>query len=166
MQDFFDSASNGNVSDVKKHLDEGVRVDSQDENGNTALILASWKGHEAVCELLITRGCNVDKQSRKDGDTALIRAAAFGHEAVCELLITRGCNVNMQDKTGGTALIWAAENDEIPVVISLIKAGCDYSLRDKEGRCAMDILRQYRPDEVEEVQVSRSPTAVVTHSLI
>ena len=154
MQVFFDAAREGNISDVNKHLDDGVHADSQDENGNTAWMLAFRGGHEAVCELLITRGCNVDKQSRKDGDTALIRAAAFGHEAVCELLITRGCNVNMQDKTGGTALIWAAENDEIPVVISLIKAGCDYSLRNNQSKSGMDWLRERHPDKVKEVQVS------------
>ena len=52
------------------------------------------------------------------------------------------------------------------IVISLIKAGCDYSLRNKNGKSAMDYLRERHPDKVEEVQVSRSPTAVVTHSLI
>ena len=132
MQDFFDSARDGNISDVKKRLDDGVHKDSQDENGDTALICASDSGHEAVCELLITRGCNVD----------------------------------MKDNGGWTALMRASHNGHIPVVISLIEAGCDYSLRDKKGESAMDILRERYPDKVKEVQVSRSPSAVVTHSLI
>ena len=166
MQDFFNSALNGNISDVKKRLNDGVDKDSQDEYGYTALIWASARGHEAVCELLITRGCNVDMQT-KDGNTALMRASWAGHKAVCELLITRGCNLDMQDFYGGaTALIYASSNGQIPVVISLIEAGCDYSHRDNEGKSAMDKLRQYHPDKVKEVQVSRSPTAVVTHSLI
>ena len=139
MDAFFNSAREGNISDVKKRLDEGVRADSQNEKGNTALMWASQNGHKAVCELLITRGCNVD----------------------------------MQDKGGNTALMFASYNGRIPVVISLIEAGCNYSLRNKDyslrnvfGKSAMDILREEHPAKVKEVQVSRSPTAVVTHSLI
>ena len=132
----------------------------------TALIWASIYGRREVCELLITRGCNLDMQAN-DGRTALIWASGTkGNEAVCELLITRGCNVDMQDKDGWTALILASYKGRIPVVISRIKAGCDYSLRSKEGKSAMDYLREKHPDKVKEVQVSRSPTAVVTHSLI
>ena len=132
MQDFINSAQNGNISDVEKRLDQGVRKDSQNEHGDTALIWASWNGHKAVCELLIARGCNVD----------------------------------MQSKYGMTALIAASHNGKIPIVISLIEAGCDQSLRNKEGKSAMDYLREKHPDKVKEVQVSRSPTAVVTHPLI
>ena len=99
MQNFFNSAENGNISDVKRRLDDGINKDTQNENGYTALMYASYHG-------------------------------------------------------------------EIPIVISLIEAGCDYSLRNKEGKSAMDYLREEHPDKVKEVQVSRSPTAVVTHSLI
>ena len=125
MQDFINSARDGNISDVKKHLDDGVHKDSQNEEGYTALIFASANGQKAVCELLITRGCNVDMQT-KDGRTALIWASGNGHEAVCELLITGGCNVDMQNKDGDTALILASYHGRIPIVISLIEAGCDY----------------------------------------
>ena len=134
----------------------------QNKNGWTALIRASANGDKAVCELLITRGCNVDMQD-KDGSTALIYASLNGHEAVCELLITRGCNVDMQDKNGWTALMWASDKGKIPVVIFLIEAGCDYSLRDKIGRSAVDTLREKHPHDAKEVQVSYSPTAVITH---
>ena len=164
-EDFINSARDGNISDVKKRLDDGVHVNSQNEYGFTALIWASAKGHKEICDLLITHGCNVDMQD-KDGSTALIWASNNEHEAVCELLITRGCNVDMQDKDGSTALMNASYRGRISVVISLIKAGCDQSLRDEEGKSAMDILRKEHPGKVKQVQVSRSPTAVVTHSLI
>ena len=139
-------------------------MDSKNEVGTTALMLASKKGYKEICELLITRRCNVDMQNN-NGSTALITASINGHEAVCELLITRRCNVDMQNKNGDTALILASYHG-IPTVISLIEAGCDFSLRNKEGKSAMDYLREEHPDKVKEVQVSRSPTAVVTHSLI
>ena len=128
-------------------------------------MVASRCGQKAVCKLLITRGCNLDMQN-DIGITALIFASVNGFEAVCECLITNGCNLDIQDGDARTALMWASYHGHIPVVISLIKAGCDYSLRTREGTSAMDILRERHPDKVEEVQVSRSPTAVVTHSLI
>ena len=82
------------------------------------------------------------------------------------MLITRGCNVDVQNNDGETALSQASYFGYIPIVISLIEAGCDASLRNKGGKSAMDYLRERHPDKVEEVQVSRSPTAVVSHSLI
>ena len=113
----------------------------------------------------LDEGLHVDSKNEV-GTTALMLASKNGYKAVCELLITRGCNVDMQNKYSWTALMEASYNGEIPVVISLIKAGCDYSLRNKEGKSAMDVLREKHPGKVEEVQVSHSPTAVVTHSLI
>ena len=46
----------------------------QDNDGDTALIRAARDGHNEICEMLISKGCNVDIQN-KDGDTALIMAA-------------------------------------------------------------------------------------------
>ena len=159
------ASTNGHKAVCELLLARGCNVDMQSKDGSTALMCASQNGHKVVCELLITGGCNVDMQTN-NGWTALIWASQNGHEAVCELLITHRCNVDMQNKDGRTALMNASRYGKIPVVISLIEAGCDYSLRNKDGKSAMDILREKHPDEVEEVQVSRSPTAVVTHSLI
>ena len=109
MQVFFDAAREGNISDVNKHLDDGVHADSQDENGNTAWMLAFRGGHEAVCEFLITRGCNVDMQDIYNF-TALMYASENGHEAVCELLITRGCRADERREGEETASLRAPDH--------------------------------------------------------
>ena len=86
-EDFFSSAIVGDISGVKQHLDDGVHADSQDDKyGMTALMWASGAYQKAVCELLITRGCNLDMQD-KDGDTALIWASKTGKIPVVISLI-------------------------------------------------------------------------------
>ena len=103
--------------------------------------------------MLISKGCNVDIQS-KDGKTALIWAASNDHMEVCEMLISKGCNIDIQDTLyGNTALIWAAKNGNIITSIMLIEAGCDYSLKNKNGKSAMDELKERNPGQVRELQV-------------
>ena len=46
-------------------------MDSVNKDSSTALIGAARYGHKEVCELLVSRGCNVDLQN-KNSDTASV----------------------------------------------------------------------------------------------
>jgi len=54
---------------VRLLLDPGADVDAQAEGRVTALMRATWSGHEVVVRLLLDRGADVDAQ-HNEGVTA------------------------------------------------------------------------------------------------
>ena len=53
-------------------------------------MLASFKGHLEIAQLLVERGSNVNAARTDDADTALMWASEFGHLKIAQLLV-EGC---------------------------------------------------------------------------
>lgn len=123
------AALSGNPDTVQLLLDRKVRVNLQDELGETALMtvrepprpsLTSEEtgpskkrnppqpsGLAAILKLLLHAGA--DKEMRDiDGRTALMRYANYGVQKGVEVLTDAGAKVNIRDREGNTALILAA----------------------------------------------------------
>ena len=66
--------------------------------GSTALILAAEKGHDEMCQMLVSKRCNLDAQN-DDGWSAFIVACYKGHVALAISLIEAGCNYLLKTKT-------------------------------------------------------------------
>ena len=76
---FLAAAKYGQYKHIKNLLkSNNSRVRYQNENGSSALMLASENGHGKICELLLTNGAHVDWQN-KTGETALMLASVNGH---------------------------------------------------------------------------------------
>ena len=73
-------------------LEAGADVNSQDDDGMTALIWATYKGYKEIVELLINADADVNVMA-DDGMTALILAALKGHTEIAELLISSSAEV-------------------------------------------------------------------------
>ncbi len=87
----------------------GATVDAQDNNGNSALILASYKGHEGAVRLLLARGARQELLD-KNGATALHVAAKKGHAGVVEQLCAAtgaAAAIALRNKNGDTPLALA-----------------------------------------------------------
>ena len=83
-------------------------MDSVNTYGWTALMLAAYNDYKEVCELLISRGCNVDHQD-KNSDTALMKAAGSGHIPTVIYLIEAGSDHSIRNKQGKSALDFVKE---------------------------------------------------------
>ena len=96
---------------LKEHLSDIVQrsLDHQDNNGWTALMRASKKGHREVVEKLLENGAKIDLQN-KNGSTALMIASQNGHMEVVGKLLENGAKVDLQKKDGFTALMIASQN--------------------------------------------------------
>ena len=107
------------------------------EEGRSALLNASRRGHEAVVRVLLEAKANVDAKN-KHGVTALHCAALNGHEAVVWVLLEAKADVDAKDWNGRTALYRAADKGHEAVVRLLVEAKADVDAKEnKHGNMAL-----------------------------
>lgn len=126
-------------------------VDSRDDNGDTALIIAISRGDESWTGFLLNNGANPNLPERSHGDTPIIAAARAGFDKAAEWLLEMGAKVDSTNRMGETALIVAVQQRDIRLVKLLLRNGADadkpdsaagYSARDyaKRDSRSRDIL--------------------------
>jgi ankyrin repeat protein len=71
---------------------------------------------EAVVELLLENGAELETKDEVYGQTPLSCAARYGHEAVVELLLENSAELETKDENGQTPLSWAAWNGHKAIV--------------------------------------------------
>ena len=120
--DIFDAVQCGDVTTVKKYLEEGVPVDLTDEGGWSLLHHAAALGQVEVITLLREKGCRVDPVDN-EGRTPLHYAATNGDIETIRLLTAMGSNVNSVDNDGNTPLQWSVMCEQYTAIEELIKHG-------------------------------------------
>ena len=117
----------GHSKVVKRLLDAGARINDQDADGNTALMLAAGFGRIDSVKRLLEAGANV-RLSNQYGWTALIYAAnssgSYDDTNMTEIvkgLLAAGADVNVGDLQGKTALDYSSQGGAITKL--LIDAG-------------------------------------------
>jgi len=99
----FAVATSGDAVAVKKQIEMGMSVAITDDRGATPLHYASWYGHLATVEVLLS--ADADPNSRSgDGFTPLHLASAFGHSPVVRALLKAGADSSLQDRDGHTSM--------------------------------------------------------------
>jgi ankyrin repeat protein len=102
-------------------LKQGADVNSADERGNTALMMAAWKGNIECVNRVIKHGANVNA-TNQIGATALMWAAWDGRSACVKLLLKNGADVNAKNRYQDDALSYAVEGINDPACIKLLRA--------------------------------------------
>src|SRR5689334_14803533 len=116
------------VQAVKRLLDSGVSVDSQDGVGWTALMQAGLEGLPAVGEILIRSGADVNLRSRR-GETALMIAVSCTIVRTrAELVPSRGFPPEMSQTQLGAPLRLAS---------LLMEKGTDVNAARQDGRTVL-----------------------------
>jgi ankyrin repeat protein len=140
------SSGNGHIEIVKMLLKEGADVNETDEDGMTALMMASEWGHKYVVKILLAQeGINVNLWNN-EGETALILASKEGHLEIVKMLLKAGADVNaVANDEYDTAITLANGNGHDEIVELLIRKGAtipegdeDQNIRDKRE----EILKQ------------------------
>jgi ankyrin repeat protein len=119
----------------------GIQVDAPAMNGNTALMMAAFKGNRQAAEALIARGAAVDRP----GWTPLHYAAASGDEDIARLLIKRGAKVDAASPPASgsfTPLMMAAREGKPDMAVFLIGQGANLQLKNTEGLTAAQIAER------------------------
>src|SRR5262245_26656349 len=89
---FLEAAKKGDVTELKKLLDQGVKVDSTNKYGVTALGFACSKGHLDAVQLLVERGANVNAEDTFYNATPISWAIENGHNDIVKYLLQKGAN--------------------------------------------------------------------------
>ena len=118
----------------------GTDLERKAMNGNTALMMAAFKGDEDTALALLDKGAKVDQA----GWTALHYAAAGGNDAIAALLLARGARIDaLSPRASGalTPLMMAAREGHDGTAKLLLAKGAKAGLKDAEGRTAARIAR-------------------------
>lgn len=117
VQKLRDWSGAGQIGAVRQLLEENseLDIDSQDESGWTALMLASRAGYVDVVRLLLDSGAN-PRLENDNKETALLLAATQGRTEVVRLLLDTGVDFDTPDVNGRTPLFRAIENRHAEVI--------------------------------------------------
>lgn len=142
------SVINNDLAGVRNLLEQGVEVNTLDENNRSALMYASFEGYTEIMESLISNGADPDLRDI-NGRTALIFAASGPFPAAVHLLLEKGADVNVQDRDEHyTALMYAAAEGQLENVKLLIEYGADPTVNDVDGDNALVFARNNNHHEV------------------
>lgn len=106
------------IEDDSFLLDHRAPVDAITARGETALMLASGRGHDAIVEMLIRADADVNGRDQ-DGLTPLMIGAREGHEQVVTLLLKNGADATREDDYGKTAIDHALSRGHAQLAVKL-----------------------------------------------
>ncbi|MBQ7593986.1 MAG: ankyrin repeat domain-containing protein [Synergistaceae bacterium] len=164
----------GGIAPIKLLAEAGLDVNSQDNNGKTALMYAAeYSEPFKRIQELIACGADVNIQDN-NGRTALMYIAqnswaqfymdkklddSIGGtkqaDSSMQFILNAGADVNIQDNEGKTALMYAAKKKLPGRVRILLDAGAKADLTDKHGREAIDFIAWTFVDDHEKNEIIR-----------
>ena len=121
-QNIWSAADEGNIEEVKQHLDSGIDVNAKNQFGGTPLHFAAKQGHKNLAALLISEGADINAKAY-DKSTPLHSAVISGYKEVAEQLIVNGADVNAKGYEGSTPLDKAIEFKNLDTAHLLRKHG-------------------------------------------
>ncbi len=116
---------------VKALLEHGVRVNVEDSEGNTPLLLATKWGHYDIVQLLLAHRADVNKPDTH-GNTPLI-IAARNYPGLVSCLLDHGADVNAQGAEGWTAIMGVIDFGSVEAVAALLKHHADVNIKNQDG---------------------------------
>ncbi|GBN55736.1 Tankyrase-1 [Araneus ventricosus] len=150
-------AKESDVGKVYEVVQNGIEINTSDEQGNTPLHYASQFGNIAVVKLLLDLGATYvakNKQGKTpfqvaDNDNTkvllnlvgtLFRFVKSGNiVAVKKCIQQQRCIVNAKDNEGHHPLHWAASNGHISILKFLLEAGADPTYVTNKGNTPLHI---------------------------
>ena len=145
-----DAINSCDIDRVKELLDSGVDPNIVEENGYTALTLASLYGCAEIVRLLLDSKADPNIQDIY-GSTALKIAPGLNKPNILstvKILLDYNSDTNIRDDRGVTALMVAAWSGEIETVRLLLKHGADIDIQDNSGKTALMMAEKKGHDDI------------------
>ena len=123
-QRFFDAVGNGSLEIIENMVLAGFDIDTRDDQGRTALLLATRLNKVEVARLLIEAGADVNAKDNID-DSPFLYAGAEGRLEILRMTLEHGADLSSVNRYGGTALIPAAHHGHVETVRELLNTEID-----------------------------------------
>jgi TonB family protein len=140
-----ESAAAGDIEATRTLLARGdqIAINSTDPLGWTALMYAADAGHDAVVQLLLDAGGDVNRKNAAQ-DTLLHLAVARGRTRVVQLLLEAGADFGARDANGRTPLFLAIDGG-FAEIIELLHAAARDSIRPGSPALALTVKDETSP---------------------
>jgi ankyrin repeat protein len=144
-QAFLSAVSTNNEEAANLFIQAGVKLDAKNEQGKTALIIASEKGYANMLSRLLQSDPGFLRETDAGGNSALMAAAQKGQKAVVQLLIEHGADVNYTapSREGPASALQAAldtsdfKESHMNIIRQLLQHGADVMGENAAGRAPL-----------------------------
>lgn len=131
------ASSCGNDTVVYFLLQNGAKIDAQDNRGWTSLYYATYQGHANVAKMLLDNDADSEIRDHDMGMTPLLIAAREGHEVIFEMLLRHGASLQTRTRLGEDARTLAHQHRKNTVINiidhQLFQHQPNYLLRSEPG---------------------------------
>ena len=143
MSDLITETTENSIQEIKNLVKCGCNLNSQNEDGQTALMMALVNNNIKVAKILIKAGADVNIQDN-NGFTPLMAASEIDEDKgddieLVRMLIEAGADINIKDVNDFSALMHASNHENLKIVKILIKAGADLDSQNEGGNTALMI---------------------------
>lgn len=130
------AAADGDADRVAIALRAGAPIESVDDHGRTALLLASAADHLDVARLLVVLGADPDRQDNQQ-DSAWLVTGVTGSVEMLEVLLPAHPDLVLRNRFGGVSVIPASERGHVEYVRRVVSTGIDVNHVNDLGWTAM-----------------------------
>ncbi len=116
-----------------------INIEAKAPNGDTALMVAAYKGQKEAVALLLEKGA----EPNRPGWTALHYAAASGSVEIVKMLLEKSAYIDAESPNKTTPLMMAAASGKTTVVELLTTEGADQTLKNDRGMTAHDFAVKF-----------------------
>lgn len=134
--DLLAAAEAGDVEHVRDIIGAGTEVDTQREDGSTALLLAALGAHAATVRLLLAHDASVTI-AKQNGATPIFAAAASDAVECIKILCAAGAMPDVVNAHGVTPLQMAAHKNHKASLRELLSVNASVSASDRAGNSAL-----------------------------
>jgi ankyrin repeat protein len=124
----------------------GIDLEAKARNGDTALMIASFKANLPAVKALIDKGAEVNKT----GWTPLHYAASIGNNDIVSLLLEKSAYIDAESPNKTTPIMMAARAGHIMTVKLLLDEGADATLKNDAGMTAIDFAEKHEFRDIAE----------------
>ncbi|WP_260287586.1 ankyrin repeat domain-containing protein [Peribacillus aracenensis] len=104
---------------IRSLIEQGADLNTQDSEGRTATMIATYNNDVETAKILIEAGADVNIQDDMK-NSPFLYAGAEGYIDILKLAIEAGADPSITNRYGGTALIPASEHGYIEVIKELL----------------------------------------------